>query len=64
MSEQGQEECRNLGLGTKQTSSHQNWGTELVSARGKDPASVQDLSWERGQEGTGEIIGRVGLWET
>lgn len=37
---------------------------ELISARGKDPALVQDLSWELGKEGTGEVVGSMGLWET
>lgn len=64
MGEQGQEESRNLELGSGQPPAIQISGTESVSARGRDPASVQDLSWEPGKEGTGELVGREGLQET
>lgn len=50
--EQGQEKGGNLELGTGQLPCHQTWGTELASARGKDPASGQVCpgvlgTWER-----------------
>lgn len=58
---------RKADIGNLGQSSHlaiKTVGAELVSARGKDPASVRDLSWELGKEGTGEVVGRVGIWET
>lgn len=58
---------RKAEIGNLDQSSHlaiKTVGAELVSARGKDPDSLQDLSWELGKERTGEVAGRVGLWQT